>query len=96
MPYLVRSYLTEARAEGKHVDATSFTDFLKRARSKSKDRRSLGDKAIEVLIEGATPEADEDTRVIQRAAMKYLFSPTQEGSDRHFEEMQNGIKNLFE
>jgi len=73
-----------------------FIDFMSRAREESGNREALGDKAIEALIEATTPEADEETRVIQRSAIRCLFSPTEGSSEKSFSEMQEGIRKIFE
>lgn len=50
------------------------------------------DRVIEGLIETATPEADENTRRVQRAAVKYLLDPDSSRTDQHWQDMVKGVR----
>jgi hypothetical protein len=55
----------------------------------SKRSGHLGDKLIEGTIEAVTPEADEETRRVQRAAIKAAADPDVERQGQHMDELQN-------
>jgi phosphate uptake regulator len=52
---------------------------------------NAGDKAIEGIIQMATPEADENVRKVQRDAIKFLLDPNQQRSQQHFDSMLRNI-----
>ncbi len=54
----------------------------------------FSDKAIEALIQSTTPEADEATRRVQRAAIKFVFAPSNESAKRHMEDMCEAAKEI--
>lgn len=56
---------------------------------------SLEDKAIETLIEYASPEADEDTRILQRNAVKWIFETDDKKSEQHMGAIQAQIEKMF-
>jgi len=49
----------------------------------------VGDRLIEGLIEMSTPEADEQTREVQRNAIKFLLDPNPDRSRKHLRRMVN-------
>jgi hypothetical protein len=51
----------------------------------------LDDKAIKALIEFSTPDADENTREIQRNAVRFLLDPDPERSEQHFNNMMSAV-----
>ena len=59
-------------------------------------RGTLADKSIEALIEYATPDADEDIRVIQRNAVKLMFETNDEKSRQNMATIQDTIRKMFD
>ena len=59
-----------------------------------KTHGSLQDRLIEGTIEASTPEADESVRRVQRVAVKYALSSDRKDSQKYWNEVNEGLKDV--
>jgi hypothetical protein len=72
--------------------AGSLSDMASRFSSSfHKGSGGISNMMIEGTIEAVTPEADEGTRRIQRAAVKYMLDPSSSRSQKHYQDMHSAI-----
>ncbi len=76
-----------------YQEASSMAKGFQRGYRKGKG--NVGDKLIEGMIEAVTPEADEDTRRIQRSAVKYILDPRKKQSEKHSNDLNKAISDMF-
>lgn len=61
-----------------------------------KTHGSIQDRLIEGAIEASTPDADESVRRVQRAAVKYALSSDRKDSQKYWDEVNEGLKDIVQ